>query len=363
MNIDEKINLITRNLEEVLTIEDLKKLVEKRKKLIHYIGFEVSGLLHLGSGILSSLKIIDLLKAGVRCQIFLADWHTWINEKLDGKLETIRKIGVGYYKEGFKACIDNLGGDSSKVDFILGTELYHNADDYWLLVIDIAKNVTLARDLRSVDILGRKAREGIDMAKLIYPLMQVADIFYLNVNLAHAGMDQRKAHVIAIDVAKDIKREKPIALHQHILLGLQKPPKYPLTEEEVKEMKIDLKMSKSKPDTGIFIHDSEEEIERKIMKAFCPPNDTIYNPVIDWLIWLILPIKKEVQIKTTKGSTKTYDEEKKKEFLDDYKEGLIHPMDLKETVIKELINILKPINNHFKKGKAKTYLKSILKFI
>ncbi len=358
----DKIDLITKNLEEVLTKEDLINLVNNKNRLVHYIGFEISGYLHLGTGIMSMLKVSDLQKAGVRCQIFLADWHSYINNKLNEDLSTIRKIAVGYYKEGFKVCLDTLGGNSQKIDFILGSELYHNNDKYWLTFIEIAKNTNLARVQRSIDIMGRKEKDVIDFAKLCYPIMQVADIFLLKANIVHAGLDQRKAHVIARDVALNLsfsplldnkkRKIKPIAIHHHILLGLQKPPKFPISKEEIREMVIDLKMSKSKPETCIFIHDSPEEIENKILKAFCPPNEIEYNPPLDWIYWLILPAKKEIKIKTSSGA-KIYKENKKEELLFDYKNGLIHPLDLKEALIKELTSILEPIYKHFNKGRAK----------
>ncbi|MFN7088914.1 MAG: tyrosine--tRNA ligase, partial [Candidatus Paceibacteria bacterium] len=79
-----KLEIITQNLEEVLTEEDLKNLIHQKKKLIHYIGFEISGLVHLGTGLASGIIISNLQKAGVKTQILLADWHSWINEKLGG---------------------------------------------------------------------------------------------------------------------------------------------------------------------------------------------------------------------------------------------------------------------------------------
>ncbi len=354
----DKIHLITKNLEEVLTEEDLESLVRNKNKLVHYIGFEISGLLHLGTGLASSLKIRDFQKAGVKCQIFLADWHSYINDKLGGDLKVIKETAVKYYKEAFKVCLENIGANSQKVDFILGSELYHHNDLYWLTFIEISKNTTLARIQRSIDIMGRKLKEGVDFAKLCYPPMQVADIFALGVNLAHAGLDQRKAHVIARDVALNLKfkplldknknKIKPIALHHHLLLGLYKPPKWPITKEELKEILIDLKMSKSKPESCVFIHDSREEIETKILKAFCPPQETLFNPPLDWLVNLILPLRGEVKIKTTEG-IKTYNEAKKKELISDYEKGIIHPLDLKETLINELWQVLEPIYKHFQK--------------
>ncbi len=345
----DKFQLITQNLEEILTIEDLKNLIKKRKKLIHYIGFEISGLVHLGTGLATSIIIRNLQKAGVKTQILLADWHSWINEKLSGDLKKIQKVAGNYFKKALSVSLELVGGNSQKIDFVLGSDLYHHNDLYWQNFIKIAKNTTLARVQRSIDIMGRKMEEGIDFAKLCYPIMQVADIFALKVNLAHGGTDQRKAHVIARMVAKNLNFDPPIALHHHLLLGLQKPPKYPLTQEEIKEMAIDLKMSKSKPETCIFIHDSSEEIKRKIMKAFCPPKDIIYNPPLDWLYWLILPIKNEIKIKLTNAAHKVYRFEKRNELLNDYQAGLIHPLDLKEILIKELSGLLEPVHHYFKK--------------
>ncbi len=68
----EKYNLITRNLEEVLTEEELKTLIESDTPLCHYIGFEISGKVHLGQGIASLQKVKDLHDAGAETIIFLA---------------------------------------------------------------------------------------------------------------------------------------------------------------------------------------------------------------------------------------------------------------------------------------------------
>ncbi len=352
----DRFDLISRNLEEVLTPAELKTLLDSKQPLVHYIGFEISGLVHLGTGLTTALKIKDLQQANVQCQIFLADWHTWINEKLDGNIETIRRVAVGYFREAMAASLKAVGADPAKVKFILGSDLYHNADDYWRTVIEIAKGTTLARVQRSIDILGRKESDGVDFARLIYPMMQAADIFQLNVNLAQAGMDQRKAHVIARDAVPS-GRGKPIALHHHLLLGLQKPPVWPIEADKLRELKTDMKMSKSKPDSCIFVHDSAEEIERKIQKAFCPPNETTYNPILDWAIHLLLPIRERLQIKSRTGLRLFIDRES---LTDAVHCGDIHPMDLKEAVAKTLQDILAPIHQHFSAGKPKESLDELL---
>src|SRR3989338_2740274 len=205
MNIQEKIEIIKRNTEEIMTEYDLKILLESGTKLKHYIGFEISGKPHLGHGLVCMSKVKDFVDAGIECSIFLADWHSWINDKLGGDREVIKHVAVTYFKEALIAAYKCVGGNPKDIKFVLGSELYHNNDKYWETVIDVSKNTNLARIQRSITIAGRKEGEAVNFALMIYPVMQVADIFAQRVNIAHAGNDQRKAQVIAREVSLDLK--------------------------------------------------------------------------------------------------------------------------------------------------------------
>ena len=223
MTNEEKFKLITRNLEEVLTEEELKHLIDSGTPLKHYIGFEISGKGHMG-WVFTMQKIKDLQDAGVEINILLADWHTWLNKKLDGTLETAKRMAREYFEEALKACALCAGADPNKINFILGSELYDKlGSNYWAMVVKVAKATTLSRMIRSTTIMGRKESEISDSAMLIYPAMQSADIFALGVNIAHAGTDQRNVHVVARDAAAALDEEKPIAIHHHLLQGLLQP--------------------------------------------------------------------------------------------------------------------------------------------
>lgn len=373
MTTEEKFDLITRNTDEVLTTEELKHLLETNTPLKHYIGFEISGQIHLGSGLATMLKIKDFMDAGADCTVFLADWHSWINDKLGGDMATIQKVAVGYFKEGMKASMRAVGGDPEKIRFLTGTELYEGHLDYWATVIEVSKNTTLARMLRSVSIMGRKEGESIDFAKLIYPPMQAADIFFQGVNLAHAGMDQRKAHVIARDCALQMAQHpikdssgavvKPVAVHHHLLLGLTPPPKWPLAKEALQESLSEMKMSKSKPGSAIFITDSPDEIRDKIRKAFCSEKEIEYNPVLDWTRHIIFPLRDKLDIKRDEkfGGDMSYSSYPELEH--DFAEGKLHPMDLKSAVAESLIEILEPVRTHFENEPAKSHLEELKKIL
>jgi tyrosyl-tRNA synthetase len=370
MTTDEKLKLITRNLEETLTEEELKDLIESGTPLKHYIGFEISGVPHLGSGLYLLMKIKDLVDAGVDCTIFIADWHTWINKKLDGNFETIHRLGRDFWKEAMIAGYMCVGGNPDDLHFVQGTDLYKEKPDFWATVVEVSQNTTLARMQRSITIAGKKEGETVDFALLLYPAMQAADIFTMQINLAHAGMDQRKAHAIAKDVAMQVKTNplknskgdqiKPVALHTHLLNGLAKPSIWPIPEEKTEEVKTALKMSKSIPGSAVFIFDTPEEIKQKVNNAFAPEGDISYNPVLDWAKHLIfyggegkLEIKRDEKWGGDLSYTSYEDLEK------DYQEKKLHPQDLKAAVAEWLIEKLEPARKYFEDPTRKAALEEI----
>lgn len=366
---EDRLKLITRNLEEVLTQDELKSLVESGTPLKHYIGYEVSGKLHIGQGLYTLMKVKDLQEAGVEVIIYLADWHAWLNKKLNGKLETINHIAKVYLLEAFKAAAICAGADPEKINFVIGSEFYTKAGlDYWGIVVKVAKATTLSRMLRSTTIMGRKISEVSDSAMLIYPAMQAADIFMLGVNIAHAGTDQRNVHVVARDAAEKLGYKKPVAIHAHLLQGLLKPNlvQDPNTGKQVMDLEA-AKMSKSKPNSAIFIHDDPETIRNKINQAYCPEGIVEFNPILDWSKHLIFysgildnSDAFVVERKSEHGGQKEYKSYNELEL--DFANKKLHPLDLKEAVANWLIEKLEPARKYFEDPKRKEALLEIEKF-
>ncbi|MEM2136448.1 MAG: tyrosine--tRNA ligase [Candidatus Methanomethylicia archaeon] len=372
MNIEEVLHYIKLPpTEELLTEERLLEYLKLGIPLRHYIGLEISGYVHLGTGLICMQKVADLQKAGIKTTVFLADYHSWINRKLDGDLDTIRKVAGGYFKEALKVSLKIAGGNPENTDFILGSELYEKVGlTYLENVIKVSMNTTLSRIKRSISIMGRKKEELLHFSDLLYPPMQVADIFTLNVNLAHGGMDQRKAHIIAIEIGENIFGYKPLALHHHILMGLnidkenfdniKKLKDTDLLEERL----IEIKMSKSKPEGAIFIHDSEEDIRKKILNAFCPSKEVSCNPIIEIMEYIILRHLRDEYIKII--NQKTHEIKEYKNFIDferSYLNGEVHPLDLKIYVANKLTEILKPAIKHFREGPGEKSLENMREII
>ena len=252
-------------------------------------------------------------------------------------MEKIRTAGE-YFKHVFKS----LGVTGERVKFMWAYELV-NTEGYWELAIKIAKKVSLRRVIRSLPIMGRREDSEIkEFAWLIYPIMQATDIFMLNVDIAAAGIDQRKVHMLARDVSKSIGFKKPIFIHTPILPSLDSP--VPKDKEEI----VFSKMSKSKPYTAIFVHDDEETVRRKIRKAYCPPKDVESNPMIYLFRYIIFPymrdLNKNIVIKTRHGDLEFNDIDG---LINSYSRGEIHPLDLKDAASEYLNEILEKPRRYF----------------
>jgi tyrosyl-tRNA synthetase len=331
LDITSKVELITRPpTEEVVTQEELTKLFETNSNPRHYIGLEISGFLHLGSLISTGFKINDFIKAGVECNVFLADWHTLINDKLGGNWETISKVSQ-YYEKAFRLVCPG-------VNIIRGSELYDSHKEYWKNFVLFTKHMSLARTMRTLTIMGRsESEEKIDLSKLLYPPMQAVDIHTIDVDIAHAGMDQRKIHMLVREIFPKMKWKVPVAVHHSLLPGLTEPV---VTDEEG----AGTKMSKSKPMSGVFIHDTNDEIKSKIKKGWCEIGKT-NNPILQIARHIIFHEFSEITIERPEkfGGNVTYSSYTQLES--DFGSGKLHPSDLKNTVADNLVKIIAPIRD------------------
>jgi len=331
MDVTEKVDLITSPpTEEVVTLEELTELFKTNTQPKHYIGLEISGFLHLGSLISTGFKINDFIKAGVKCTVFLADWHTLINEKLEGNWETISKVSQ-YYAEAFRLVCPG-------VEIVLGSDLYESRREYWAELIKLTKHMSLARTMRTLTIMGRTEKEEkIDLAKLLYPPMQALDIHSMDIDIAHAGMDQRKIHMLVREIFPKLKWKVPIAVHHRLLPSLSEPI------SDSPENKALTKMSKSAHTSGIFVHDSDEEISSKINKAWCEVGNITNNPILEISKHVIFHEFNDMIIERPQkfGGSVTYSNYSKLE--NDFGQNKLHPSDLKHAVTNYLIKLLSPI--------------------
>ena len=333
MDLEEKIRLVTREpTEEVVTQEELVNLFSTNPHPRHYIGLEISGFLHLGSLVLTGFKINDLIKAGAHCIVFLADWHTYLNNKLGGDWDKIRMVSK-YYADAFKLFCPG-------VEIIEGSQLYESKKEYWMNLVKFSKNMSLERTMRSLTIMGRSTdKDKIDLGQLFYPPMQAVDIHTMDLDIVHAGMDQRKIHMLVREIFPKMKWKVPVAIHHHILAGLSEPEVVQGGDPDA----VSSKMSKSKSASGIFIHDTDEEIKGKFKKAWCPEGIVEKNPILELSRHIIFHEVNEMVIERPEkfGGNVTY--ASYQELENDFLQKKLHPSDLKNTVANYICDIIRPI--------------------
>ncbi|KAL3581171.1 hypothetical protein D5086_015503 [Populus alba] len=344
MSLEERFQLVRSVGEECIQEDELRNLLDKKPLPICYDGFEPSGRMHIAQGVMKTINVNKLTKAGCKVKIWIADWFAQLNNKMGGDLKKIKTVGE-YLIEIWKAVGMDIDGD--KVEFLWSSdEINSRAHEYWPLVMDIARRNKLPRIMRCVQIMGRSEQDELTAAQIFYPCMQCADIFFLKADICQLGMDQRKVNVLAREYCDDIKRKnKPIILSHHMLPGLQQGQE---------------KMSKSDPSSSIFMEDEEAEVKTKIKKAYCPPQIVEGNPCLEYINYIIFPWFHEFKVECNpeNGGEKVY--KTFEELVADYESGGLHPGDLKPALAKALNTILQPVRDHFSKDpKAKDLLKRV----
>ena len=336
MDIEEKINLVNRfPTEEIIQEEELNHLFQTNNAPKHYLGIELSGILHLGSLLITGFKINDFIKAGINTSVYLADWHSFINNKFSGNWDEIQKI-IKYYDEAFRFFCPG-------VKIIRSDELYHNNDDYWKNFVQFSKHMTLSRAVRCLTIMGRTEKDQLDLAQYLYPSMQAVDIKELDLDIVHAGTDQRKIHMLVREVFPKLKWKVPVAVHHHLIPGLRS------TDGDASPLFN--KMSKSNPKSSIFIHDSEPEIMAKIKLAWAKQGVIDNNPILEYAKYIIFHEYDSFTIERSSkfGGDMSFSNYAELEL--EYKNGKIHPLDLKLSVGRKINEIVAPIREHFSNKK------------
>ncbi len=302
--------------------------------------------MHIGMGLVCGGKIRDIVEAGFDFTIFLADWHSMINNKFGGDLEKIRKDG-----EYFKHCFTAMGLGEDKVRFVWASELADKAG-YWERVLRVGKSTTAQRVMRALPILGKEMKaQDTEAASLFYPCMQAADIFEMQLDVACAGIDQRKAHVLAREAGEKLGWGKPVCLHSPILTGLAglEGAAGSFDEDPKLSKVIAAKMSKSKPESSILVHDEPGVIQEKLRKAFCPQKVAEGNPVLEYFRLLVFNRPDGFMFKRDPKYGGDLELKDYGELERLYVAGKVHPQDLKVNMARWLSETLTPVREYFGK--------------
>ncbi|MBN3305225.1 tyrosine--tRNA ligase, cytoplasmic [Amia ocellicauda] len=330
MSPDEKYQIITRNLQEVLGEEKLKQILKERELKVYW-GTATTGKPHVAYFVPMS-KIADFLKAGCEVTILFADLHAYLdNMKAPWELLELR---TKYYEQVIKAMLESIGVPLDKLKFIRGTD-FQLSREYTLDVYRLSSVVT-QHDAKKAGAEVVKQVEHPLLSGLLYPGLQALDEEYLKVDAQFGGVDQRKIFTLAEKYLPSLGYTKRIHMMNPMVPGLTGG-----------------KMSSSEEESKIDLLDRKEDVKKKLKKAFCEPGNVENNGVLSFVKHVLFPLHSEFTVKRDEkfGGDKVYTviEDVEKDFA----EERIHPGDLKASVEVALNKLLDPIRKKFESPELK----------
>lgn len=358
MDIETKIKLVKEVGEELINEEELRSLFEEQEKtgkqIIAYDGFEPSGQIHIAQGLLRAININKLTSTGIKFKMFVADYFAMLNNKYGGDLEKIQTAGK-YAVEIWKSC----GMDLENVEFVWAKDFYEKNPSYWETVLKLSMNTTVSRVLKCGQIMGREESTSNPAAQILYPIMQASDIIHLKADIAQLGLDQRKVNMLGRDIFPKLNHKKPICVHHHMLMGLQSSG----SELDGIDKKIAMKMSKSKPDTAIFMTDGVDDVKRKFNKANSVDGVVEDNPILEYFNFIIFEKYDNVLVERPEKFGGNLEYSSYEEMEKDFVEGKVKSIDLKMTAAKYINELLEPVRKHFSENsEAKELLEKVKSF-
>jgi tyrosyl-tRNA synthetase len=323
MSVKKRLELIKRNIAEIIGEEDLEKLLKKKKKPSVYIGTAPTGRPHIGY-LIWILKVADLLKAGFHVKILLADLHG----ALDGTPWHILEHRYDYYAASIPELIKMIGANTKELEFVKGSEMQLKPE-YMYDVLKMSSLVSV-KDAKKAASEVVKLGDNPKLSGLLYPLMQAVDEQYLKVDAQLGGTDQRKIMVLARENLPKIGYDARIEIMTPLLPGL-----------------IGKKMSASNQSSKIDLLDDKEVVYKKINKADCIAGNPD-NGLMAFLKHVLMIIKGDNNDKFIVERPEKYggDLEYKnyEEIERDFVKKKLHPLDLKNAIAKEISNLLGKID-------------------
>jgi len=323
LSFEEKLELVKKNTEEIVTEEELKKLLKTKKNPVVYWGTAVTGKPSFAY-FFPLLKLGDFIKAGFKVKVLLADLHG----ALDGTPWNILEHRTEYYKEALKEIFRVIGLDINKIEFVIGSE-FQLKPEYNYDVLKLA-SLNSVHDCRKAAAEVVKSHDNPKLGSLVYPIMQALDEEYLKADAQFGGLDQRKIFMFARENLPKIMYDRRVEIMSPMIPGL-----------------IGEKMSSSDPKSKIDLCDDEKLIREKINKAYCEEGNPD-NGIMAMLRYIILEIKLNknekflVEREDKYGGDLEYSNYE--EIEQDFLKRNLHPMDLKNSVAREITSILSKIN-------------------
>jgi len=326
MEAREKLALISEGLAEVLNPELIESVLAEGRNLRVYWGTAPTGRPHCGYFV-PALKIAQLLAAGCDVVVLLADIHGFL-DNLKAPIELV-EYRVKFYQLAISAMLESVGVPTERLQFVLGSS-YQKSPEY---VMDVYRLCSLVSEHEAkkagAEIV--KQSDNAPLSGLLYPILQVLDEQYLNVDAQFGGLDQRKLFTAAKDWLPKIGYRQRAHLINSMVPGLHGG-----------------KMSSSDEDSKIDLLDPPEIVTRKIRKAEAAPRITEGNGILAFTEFVLLPAaalsgRREFRVQRDRDGLGPLVYTNINQMHDDYRNDILTPQLLKNAVANALIKLMEPI--------------------
>lgn len=345
MTPEEKYNLITRDLQEVINGDRLKEIL-KTRDLNVYWGTAPTSSPHVGY-IIPALKLRDLVNAGCNLKILIADLHAFL-DNLKSPFEKIKKRSE-YYILVLKTLLKALGVDLNKVEFVKGSD-FQLKPEVTLELFKLA-SVTKVSQASKAGTEVVKQHKDPELTSLLYPLLQALDETFLNVDCEIGGVDQRKIFAYSMDYIPRIGLKHNCSyLMNPIISGLSTKAK--ITENNAETIG-ETKMSSSDPNSKIDLIETPKNIKNKVNKAFCEPKNIDDNSALGLFKNLIFKIVSNFILERDEKYGGNVIFNSYQELEDAYANDIVTPPDLKNGLTSFLTKFLEPVRQEFEKEENK----------
>ncbi len=320
----DRLDDVLSNAEEVVTVEEVRTILTERPSFNFYYGTAPTGPFHFAY-LIPLTKLLQLAHAGGRGTILIADYHAHLDDrKTSFEWMDIRSR---YYEE----CIRGLLGEhAKKLRFVRGSSYQHKRE-YVEDIFRLAARITTTRATRAASEVVRMKDEP-KVSELLYPIMQILDVKYLNAHITVGGRDQRNIYMLGRETLHEVGYEPGAYIFMPLLPSLRGGG---------------AKMSASDPLSHIKVTDPPEHIHNTLSKAYCPAKDLDQNPITATVTLILLPRYGRITIPRKEKYGGDIEFTSRTDFERAYTEGTLHPQDVKNAVADMLVQLLEPARKYF----------------
>ncbi|GKZ30487.1 hypothetical protein AbraIFM66950_009261 [Aspergillus brasiliensis] len=331
LSADQRLDLITENLQEVLNKDIIETILKEGRNPKIYWGTSPTGKPHCGY-LVPAVKIAQFLAAGAEMTILIADLHANL-DSLKSTFEIVEHRAK-YYEYTITAMLQAVGVSTEKLRFVRGSSYQKNAD-YVMDVYRLSSVVSEHDAKRAGAEIVKQSNNG-PLSGLLYPLLQVLDEQYLDVDAQFGGLDQRKLFAASTEWHPKLGYKKRAHLCNAMVPGLSGG-----------------KMSSSEEDSKIDLLESVDSIKKKIRKAQAAPKETDNNGILAFVQYVLLPVatlktgKPEFRVSRERDGLEPLVYTNIEKMHEDYRNDILSPQILKPAVADAIVELTAPIRAAF----------------